>query len=75
LSPVKEKIKKVKGAVKRKIFNLTDFSGSDSSGKGEMTVQLNEKFHTNRKKRVKSGISGSRGGEYEGGCLLGCFAV
>jgi hypothetical protein len=30
----KEKFKKVKEAVKRKIFNLTDSSGSDSSGEG-----------------------------------------
>jgi hypothetical protein len=39
------KFKKDKEAVKRKISNLTDSSGSDSSGEGEMIAQLEEKFH------------------------------
>jgi hypothetical protein len=38
---LKEKLKKVLGAVKKK-FNLTDCIGSDSSGKGEMMAQLKE---------------------------------
>jgi hypothetical protein len=50
---LKEKFKKVKGAVKRKIFNSTDSSGSDSSGEDEMIVQLKEKFHITGKKSEK----------------------
>jgi hypothetical protein len=41
----KEKFKKSEGAVKGEKFNLTDSSGSDSSGEGEMIAQLKEKFH------------------------------
>jgi hypothetical protein len=33
---LKEKFMKVKGAVKRKIFSLTDCRGNDSSSEGEM---------------------------------------
>jgi hypothetical protein len=40
----KGKFKKVKRAVKRKIFNLTDSSGSYSSGEGEMIAQLRKNF-------------------------------
>lgn len=41
LSQVKyKKIKKVKEAKKRKVFNLTDSSGGDHSGEGEMTAEL-----------------------------------
>jgi uncharacterized protein YjbJ (UPF0337 family) len=40
----KEKFKKVKGAVKRKVLNLTDSSGTDSLGEGEMIVKRNENF-------------------------------
>jgi hypothetical protein len=47
---LKEKFKKVKGAVKRKIFNLTNSTGNDSSGEGEMIEQLKEKFHILGKK-------------------------
>jgi hypothetical protein len=47
---LKEKFKKVKGAVKRKIFNLTNSTGNDSSGEGEMIAQLKEKFHITGKK-------------------------
>jgi hypothetical protein len=44
----KEKSKKVKGAMKRKIFNLTH--SSESNGSGEIISQLKEKFHITRKK-------------------------
>jgi hypothetical protein len=39
--------------MKRNIFSLTDFSGSNSSGEGEMMAQLKEKFHITRKKGEK----------------------
>jgi hypothetical protein len=39
--------------MKRKIFNLTDSSGSDSSSEGEMIAQLKEKFHITGKKSEK----------------------
>jgi hypothetical protein len=42
---LKAKFKKVKEVVERKIFNLTDCSGSDSLGEGEMIAKLNEIFH------------------------------
>jgi hypothetical protein len=42
-----EKSKKVKGATKRKIFNLTDSSESNSSGEGEIIAQLKEKVGAN----------------------------
>jgi hypothetical protein len=45
----KEKFKKVKGAMKRKIFNFTDSNGRDSSGEGEMIAQLKEKFNSTGK--------------------------
>jgi hypothetical protein len=47
------KFKKVKGAMKRKIFNLTDSSGNDSSGEGELIAWLKEKFHITGKKGWK----------------------
>jgi hypothetical protein len=40
-----KKFKKINGAVKRKIFNLTDPSGRNRSCEGEMTAQLEENFH------------------------------
>jgi hypothetical protein len=40
-----------KGAVKRKTFNLTDSSGSNNSGQGEMIAQLKGKFHITGKKK------------------------
>jgi hypothetical protein len=48
-----EKFKKVKGAIKRKILNLTDFSGNDSSGEGEMIARFQEKFHITGKESEK----------------------
>jgi hypothetical protein len=39
-----EKFMKLKEAVKRKIFSLTVSSGSNSSGEGEMVVQLRKYF-------------------------------
>jgi hypothetical protein len=56
LSQVKdliEKSKKVKVAMKIKVFSLTDASGSDSSGEGEMIAQLKEKFYITGKKNEK----------------------
>jgi hypothetical protein len=47
---LKEKFKNVKGAMKRKTFNLTDSSDRDSSGEGEMIAQLKENFHITGKK-------------------------
>jgi hypothetical protein len=44
LSQVKYSMQKFKK--ERKIFNLTDSSGSDNSGEGEMTEQSKEKCHT-----------------------------
>jgi hypothetical protein len=41
----KEKFKEVTEAVKRRIFNLTDFSGSGSSDEDEMMAHLKGKFH------------------------------
>jgi hypothetical protein len=41
----KQRFKKVIGAVRRKIFSLTDFSGSGSLGEGEIIAQLKVKFH------------------------------
>jgi hypothetical protein len=49
----KEKLKKVKVAVKRKMFNLTDSCGSDSSGDDKMIAQVKEKFHITGKKSEK----------------------
>jgi hypothetical protein len=40
-----ENFKRINGAMKRKIFNLTDSSGSNRSCEGEMTAQLKENFH------------------------------
>lgn len=40
----KEKFKKVSGAMRRKILNLTDSSCGNSSSEGEPTAQLKEKF-------------------------------
>jgi hypothetical protein len=42
---LKEKLKKVKEAMKGKIFKLTYSSGSKSSGEGKIIAQLKEKFH------------------------------
>jgi hypothetical protein len=52
----KEEFRKVKGAVKRKIFNLTASSGSIISGEGEMIAQLKEKFHITGKRSEKAQI-------------------
>jgi hypothetical protein len=44
----KENFRKVKGAMKRKIFSLTDYSCSNISGGVEMIAQLKETFHMTR---------------------------
>jgi hypothetical protein len=44
------KFKKIKGAMRRKIFNLTHSSENDSSGDGKMSAQLKEENHVTRKK-------------------------
>jgi uncharacterized protein YxjI len=51
----KEKFKKIKGAMKRDTFSLTDSSGMDSSDEGKVIAQLKEKFHIAGKmgKKVK----------------------
>jgi hypothetical protein len=41
----KEKFNKITTAMKRKTFNLTDFSGRDNSGRSEMIGKLKKKFH------------------------------
>lgn len=51
---LKEKLKKVKEAVKGKILNLIDSSGSFSSGESEITGQLNF-FPTKQRRRRKGG--------------------
>jgi hypothetical protein len=48
----KDKFKKVKGAVKRKILNLKLWQ-SNSSSEGEMIAQLKEKFHITGKESEK----------------------
>lgn len=40
-----EKFKKINGAVKRKIFSLTDPGGRNRLCEGEMTAQFKENFH------------------------------
>jgi hypothetical protein len=50
--PTKES-RKIKEVMKRKIINLTDSSGFDSSGNGEMIAQLKEIFHITGKKSEK----------------------
>jgi hypothetical protein len=44
-----ENVQKIKGTMKRKIFNLSDSSGSSSSGEGE----LKENVHITGKKNGK----------------------
>jgi hypothetical protein len=41
----KEKFKNINEAMERKTFNLTDPSGSNSSGEREMIAQLKENFN------------------------------
>jgi hypothetical protein len=47
---LKDKFKEDKGDVKRKILNVRHSNGSDRSGKGEMTLQLEENFVRHEKK-------------------------
>jgi hypothetical protein len=44
-----EKFKKIKGAMKITVLNLTDSSGISRSGESEMIAQLKEKFRIARK--------------------------
>jgi hypothetical protein len=53
----KQKLKKIKGAMKREIFSLTDSSGRDSSEDSEVIAQLKEKFHIAEKMSKKVKIS------------------
>jgi hypothetical protein len=47
----KEIFKKAKGAMKRKLINLTNSSSSNSSGEGEKMAQLKKKFYITGKKK------------------------
>jgi hypothetical protein len=47
---LKEKFKQVKRSMTRKIFSVTDSSGSDSSGEGEMTAQEGKVSHNRKNK-------------------------
>jgi hypothetical protein len=48
---LKEKLKNVKGAIKRKIIIITEpIDDSNSSGEGEMIVQLKKNFHVRGRK-------------------------
>lgn len=44
---------KIEGAIKRKIFNLTDTSDNDSSSEGEVIAQLKGTFHMTGRKSQK----------------------
>jgi hypothetical protein len=46
----KETFKKFKGAMKRKIFNLTSLSSSNNSGEDAMIAQLKETFQVTGKR-------------------------
>jgi hypothetical protein len=48
-----EKFKKIKGAIKRKIFNLRDTSDNVSSSEGGMTAQLKGTYHMTGRKSQK----------------------
>jgi hypothetical protein len=39
-----DKFKEIKGAMKRRVFNLAELSGKDNSGEDKMIVKLKKKF-------------------------------
>jgi hypothetical protein len=42
--------------MKRRVFNLEDSCGSNSSGEGEMIARLKKKFHVTGEKKGRSRI-------------------